>query len=335
VQTISRSDYFLTQLMVIATYLRMMVLPINQNLDYDYPLFHSLLNPEILMALTMHLTLLCGALLMFVRSRNNHGTSSISMRLAALGIFWFYLALMVESSIIPIRDVINEHRLYLPSGGIILFGTALAGWYSACNASRRKILWGVTILCCLTLMTASILRNRVWKNELTMWRDVASKSPNKARAQFNVGFHLSKRFQQEAALPYLVRALEIDPSPQLYWLSINGSISMIKSFDGRSILGFQYQATPDTVKPEFIVPWTALSHNNLGLAYEFLGNLQWARNNFTLATRIDPTLDLAWLNLAIICARQQDRPGYEAAIARLAVLNPPRATALSSLRLFP
>ncbi len=339
IHTISRSDYFLTQLRVIVTYLRLMVLPVNQNLDYDYPLYHSITAPPVLASLGLHLALFTAAAFMFVRSRKYLESGSeiqgICLRLGTLGICWFYLALLVESSIIPIRDVINEHRLYLPSGGILLLAASLAGGFAAHTRHRRSLLWGVTILGCLALMSATVLRNQVWHNELTMWQDVLAKSPNKPRAQFNVGFHLSKRFQQEAALPYLVRALELDPSPQLYWLSVNGSVSMMATFAGRSTLGLEYQATPETVKPEYMVAWTALSHNNLGLAYEYLGNLQWSRNNFTLATTIDPRFDLGWLNLAIICARMNDRNGYDNAYARLAHLNPTRAKALSSLGLIP
>jgi len=45
-------------------------------------------------------------------------------RLIAFGIIWFFLALSVESSFIPIEDVIFEHRLYLPSIGTFIAFTA-------------------------------------------------------------------------------------------------------------------------------------------------------------------------------------------------------------------
>jgi len=37
---IGRLDYLTTQFRVLVTYLRLLILPINQNLDYDYPLFY-------------------------------------------------------------------------------------------------------------------------------------------------------------------------------------------------------------------------------------------------------------------------------------------------------
>jgi len=43
---ISRLDYLFTQFRVILTYVRLLVLPIHQNVDYDYPISHSLLEPH-------------------------------------------------------------------------------------------------------------------------------------------------------------------------------------------------------------------------------------------------------------------------------------------------
>jgi hypothetical protein len=124
VQEISRSDYFLTQLRVVVTYLRLLILPVNQNLDYDYPIQHVLFTSQVMASLSLHVAIAVSALVLFMRSRRNLLTGNpdvgTALRLAALGIVWFYLALAVESSIIPIRDVICEHRLYLPSAGLIM-----------------------------------------------------------------------------------------------------------------------------------------------------------------------------------------------------------------------
>ena len=43
---ISRWDYLLTQFAVIATYIKLIFLPINQNLDYDFPIYNTFLTPE-------------------------------------------------------------------------------------------------------------------------------------------------------------------------------------------------------------------------------------------------------------------------------------------------
>ena len=103
-------DYFLTQLNVICTYLRLFVLPINQNLDYDYPTAHSLLEVRVAFsALILFSLILLG---WFLRKRNP---------LIAFSLFWFFLTLAPESSFVPISDVINEHRMYVPLLGCAIF----------------------------------------------------------------------------------------------------------------------------------------------------------------------------------------------------------------------
>ena len=48
--TLSTQDYLLTQFRVIATYLRLLVLPIKQNLDYDYPVYREFFTPPVLLS---------------------------------------------------------------------------------------------------------------------------------------------------------------------------------------------------------------------------------------------------------------------------------------------
>ncbi|MBI4837893.1 MAG: hypothetical protein HY806_01860 [Nitrospirae bacterium] len=48
--SMTRWDYLFTQFRVIVTYIRLLFLPINQNLDYDYPIYYSLLNPDVFLS---------------------------------------------------------------------------------------------------------------------------------------------------------------------------------------------------------------------------------------------------------------------------------------------
>ncbi|MBI5407765.1 MAG: tetratricopeptide repeat protein, partial [Nitrospirae bacterium] len=42
--SIQRTDYLLTQFRVVATYIRLILFPVGQNIDYDYPVYNSLLD---------------------------------------------------------------------------------------------------------------------------------------------------------------------------------------------------------------------------------------------------------------------------------------------------
>ena len=107
---ISRGHYFLTQFRVMVTYLRLLFVPLNQNLDYDYPVSQPLWEIPTLASGSVLLVILTVGILLFRR-----------YRLISFSIFWFFLTLSVESSFIPLVNVIFEHRVYLPVVGYSIF----------------------------------------------------------------------------------------------------------------------------------------------------------------------------------------------------------------------
>ena len=328
--SISRIDYLLTQFRVMVTYLRLLFFPINQNMDYDYPIYHSLFNPHVFFSLLLHVVLLGLALALFIQSKRQFssgtGDVAIIMRLASMGIVWFYLALSVESSLFPIRDVIFEHRIYLSSVGFFMVMAAGIAGIAIFLHCCYRVLWVAVVLICLALTTATIARNRVWSSEMVMWRDVLEKSPNKARASYNLGFQYYKRYKLEQALPHLVRALELDTGMVEYWNTLNNTVSLIVAYEGRTSSGHQYGVTDDNVyrlHPELRKPWLANNYNSLGLVYEHLGNLRLAQENYLKAATVNPFLDLAWFNMALVSARQNNTSKVALSLERLRAISPP------------
>lgn len=108
VRLLTPIEYLMTQFNVIWTYARLMVLPINQNLDYDYPVAKTLFEFPTILSFVGHLLVVAFAFYMFKRNR-----------LVTFLILWWYGTLSVSSSFVPIIDVIFEHRVYLPSIGFI------------------------------------------------------------------------------------------------------------------------------------------------------------------------------------------------------------------------
>jgi len=168
---IPHGEYLLTQIDVIRTYLRLLFLPMNQNLDYDYPISTSLFRPQTFYSLL----LLVGLLVVGILSFKKH-------RLIAFGILWFFLTLSVES-IANLNDVIYEHRLYLPLLGFaIVFSSALFMRIRDRNPILVISFWIIVVLSFLTFQ-----RNNIWENEITLWKDVVKKSPNKGRVHYALG----------------------------------------------------------------------------------------------------------------------------------------------------
>jgi uncharacterized membrane protein len=107
-ESITSFQYFLTQLNVIPYYIRLLFVPANLNLDYDWPVTRYF---DFMTAFYFVLLLSIVVLAISLFRRN---------RLISFGIIWFFVTLSVTSSFIVIYDVIFEHRLYLPSIGFAI-----------------------------------------------------------------------------------------------------------------------------------------------------------------------------------------------------------------------
>jgi len=103
--------YLLTSLNVIWTYIRLLLLPINQNLDYTYPVAKTLFELRTLLSLLGHLTVVAGAVWLYKKKK---------LILIPFGLAWFYIGLSPAQSFVPVIDVIFEHRVYMPSIGLFL-----------------------------------------------------------------------------------------------------------------------------------------------------------------------------------------------------------------------
>ncbi len=194
--SISRSTYFLTQTSVLNTYLLLFLFPISQNADYDYPLTHSPLNYQFLLGACVLLLLT----LLVLRWGRRHAV-------LILGWAWFLITLSVESSFIPIKDVIQEHRLYLPMIGLSWI-LSYAIVQSIRSSKTRFTLINVLLLLYCTL---TISRNQVWKSNVAFWQDTAAKSPSKSRAHMGLGAAYLRTAVFPEAEKHLHMSILLDP----------------------------------------------------------------------------------------------------------------------------
>lgn len=212
---VSRLDYLLTQASVVLTYLELLVWPAGQNLDHDFPLAKGLLEVRVILSV-LGVVALAGAAALLHRRTADAATSGRLdpvLRLVPFGVGWFFLALVVESSVIPIVDVIYEHRVYLPSVGIFIAAAGLAGllFHRIGSWSVARALLITTLVLSTVLGVATFRRNRVWANDISLWTDAAEKSPGKSRPHLNLGTALAVAGRIEEGARELRRAVELDP----------------------------------------------------------------------------------------------------------------------------
>jgi tetratricopeptide (TPR) repeat protein len=98
-----------------------------------------------------------------------------------------------------------ERYLYLPSaGGAILVGAGLRRW-------EGPLIRIAALAAIAVLAVATVVRDRAWHDELTLWADAASKAPRSPVAHESLGYALVAAGRFEEAIPALRRALELDP----------------------------------------------------------------------------------------------------------------------------
>lgn len=297
--SLPRANYALTQTRVVARYLRLLVLPTCQNLDYDFPLSQSILEPAVLASLGTILLLVAFGVAMLIRARVSGGAAGL---LIGGGISWFFVTLSVESSVIPIRDVIFEHRTYLPSvGAAIAFGTGLL-----LGVERLRLPWprrvqvgAALVLAALPLGCATYLRNRVWRDDLSLWSDVVAKSPGKARPHQFLGAALAELGELDAAEREFLIALQLEPR----YLEAAFNLGNTYLQKGQIPLALGAFSMAVQTNPQY-----AMAHNNLGAVLQRLGRLEQAAAEYKEALRIDPSLTIARKNLLRLEMRVGDDP---------------------------
>jgi protein O-mannosyl-transferase len=195
---ISPMQYFFTEGRVMLTYIRLAFLPLHQNLDYDFSISKNFFEAPVLFSFLFLAAVLFFAKRMFLK-----------YRLISFSIFWFFLTLLPESSFFPFADVIFEHRLYLPMAGFSLFLVSAVYYLSGQNTLPKMVIALTMITACYSILTYQ--RNKVWRNEITLWGDTVHKSPHKARPHDIRGIALVHRGNYNQAIIEYNKAIEIYP----------------------------------------------------------------------------------------------------------------------------
>jgi tetratricopeptide (TPR) repeat protein len=174
--------------------------PARLNLDHDFAVSRGLLDPATtLLAILACFVLLAGAIRLAAH-QPRYGFPLVA----------YALLHSIEAGPIGL-EIIFEHRMYLPSAMLVLL---LATLLVDSTARRRAIVLPICVVTMLVLAGWTHARNQVWAEPLGIDRDMAMKSPNKARAQYNFAFRLSDVGLRDEALPVIQRAIELDPADE-------------------------------------------------------------------------------------------------------------------------
>jgi len=262
-ELISPLRYLLTQTRVVFTYLRLLVFPYPQSLEYEFQ------NAGGFFSAAGMVLLLVGAWLLRHRI---WGWCALA----------FFILLAPTSSIIPSADAAFEHRLYLPMLAFALFAACLI----ARIPKRSWVAGGLLVI--LAILT--VRRENVWSSDVALWEDTVRQAPGKARAWFNLGgAYLSK--DPDKARGAFVRTLELQPHfPEAVY-----DLGLIEQGKKNWITALSYYERALAQEPSY---WPAA--NNMGNTLFAMGQLDRSLEFFEKTLRLNPGYWPAQYNIAIV-----------------------------------
>ena len=264
---VSPGQYFLAQTRIVYTYLRLLVFPYPQSLEYEFP------GPVGIVPLLGIVGMILSGWWLARRRES---------RIPGLCILSFFALLAPTSSIVPSADAAFEHRLYLP-----MLAFSLLACYLISKLPRRTWI-GIAVLCVLGVMT--LRRGTVWSSDVALWEDTVQHAPGKARVWFNLGGAYLKS-EPDKARSALLRALELKPdfTEALYDL---GVVEQGKENWNMAVAYYQRAVETDALY------WPAW--NNMGNTLFAMGQHARALDSFQETLRLNHDYWPAQYNVAIV-----------------------------------
>ena len=299
-------NYFRTQIGVIPfEYFRKMIFPFNLTID---PVFQVILHWRSLIAIGGIIIL--GILSIAWIKLSKVKKQSKTFAPEAFGLIWILVALSPSSSFIPLLDMAAEHRTYLPLAGFsILFASLLIRLKSFIQQSikidaesmynNQKVVMLPVVLILLILVSFLVgtrERNKVWKDEVSLWTDAKQKAPFLIRPYNNLGEAYDKLGKYDLAIAEFEQALRLNPN-YFFALSNLGNVYGKKKEYAQTI-SYTKQALQQ--KPDY-----APGYYNLAKALHMTGNPEKAMSSYRSAVKYNPYFEEAFFNLGFLALEQK------------------------------
>jgi protein O-mannosyl-transferase len=289
-RSITPIEYAQSQPAIVLHYLRLICWPQSLCFDYGWPVARTI--GDALPGIVGMVVLIVGIIF-------------VSMRwpwcgwLAAMGA----IVLLPSSSILPIRDLAFEHRVYLPMASLsVMFGLLVVNLYQIERLRRiLPVLVGVIVL---ALATRTVVRQYDYRTETGMWRLVTQQRPENIRAWHNFAEALHRAGRPDAAIePFRIArdlsraAVTNPPIERLQAAEIANGL-------GSALLELRrvepaLAAFDEAASYNCLIP--VLPHNR-GNCLAILGRVDEAIDSYALATMLmpeDARVQVDWGNLLV------------------------------------
>ena len=221
-----RYNYLITQPLVMCHYILTYFIPYNLSADTDWVAFESILDYRAILGI------IGIGILIFLALKTSKKKET---KLFSFGLLWFFISLLPSSSVLPFAEVLNDHRSFIPYMGLTMafvFGInyILETYFPKILTSKKGM--SIIALFIIFFLFANAYgvhqRNKVWKDEISLWKDVTVKSPKNGRGHMNYGLALMAQGDYTNAEISFNNALEYVPN----YSSIYTNMGILKNAIG-------------------------------------------------------------------------------------------------------
>jgi tetratricopeptide (TPR) repeat protein len=300
----------------IFSFIRLTLAPLDLNAAYVFSYPQGFFEFSNLVGWVITLGLAVGSFFLFRR-----------FKVLFFGIWWFLITLIPVYNLIPIFNPLAERYLYIPIIGFCLAAASVL--HGACrkalNLPAAAELASLTVVLAIVSVyaTATIARNRDWKDGLTLWSKTVKQSPASGIAHGSLGRAYQEQGLLDQAIAEYRQAIKIMPNhfKAYYNLAVvydqQGDFAKAVESLKRSIAinpgyanahynlaiiyhkqGLMADAIGHYKKVIDLMPDDFEARNNLGVALAMQGQLDQAILEWERVLKIDPANKSAQDNLS-------------------------------------
>jgi tetratricopeptide (TPR) repeat protein len=239
-------QYLQTQPYVWLHYFLSFFLPFNLSADSDWTVIPNFFDDRVVLGFIFIILLIYTIFKTSTKKRT---------RPIALGLIWFSASLL-PTSIAPLAEVMNDHRMFLPFIGLtisVVYSLGLVANYYKDQVKFQKkyntLIWSAVFIVLTAYAYGTYQRNKVWKNGETLWYDVTIKSPKNGRGLMNYGLTQMEKGNYQVALKYYKKALLYNPYYSSLYINIGiakGALGHVQEAEESFKKGIQYDPNSDT-----------------------------------------------------------------------------------------
>lgn len=220
----------------------------------------------------------------------------------------FCFAILAPTSLMPgPTQLLAEHRMYLASAGVL--AVALATGHRLLGRAARAA--AALLFVAFAVLTAA--RNRVYRDEVGLWRDTLAKSPGNVRAEKGLANALVAAGRVSESVPAYETALALAPDDAAAHTNFANALLKLGRAD-EALRHFRTAAALQPARPEM--------HNNLGTALAERRDFAGAIAEFDTAVRQRPAYAEAHFNRGTALQLSGHAAEAVAAFERVLALQP-------------